>query len=126
MTDKEALECVKKAISDYKRLIKHNLLDEIIGNSVYYGSSLSMAYFYSLFNSENKYKMLPYSIAFLVSSLICLKKHNGEDSIDEDKKILKNLKSLKKQIIFGHNPLENVEKDEFNKSLVKIQYEKFN
>ena len=118
MNNKEALECVKFEILKYKEELKESFFDEVLNSGVIYGSSLSSAFLYSIFNDENKFKALPYAIAVLISSLISLKNHN-KYSCNEEKQILKELKKIKRKIMIGNNPLENMTKDEFSKSLVK-------
>lgn len=118
MNNKEALKCVKDEIKNYQMEIKESILDELLNSGIIYGSSLSSAFLYSLVNDESKFIALPYAIAVLISSIISLKIHN-KYSCDEEIAKLKELKNLKRKIMLGHNPLENITKDEFGKILTK-------
>ena len=118
MTDKEALECVRDEIIKYKEELKQNIFDEIVGSGVIFGSTLSSAYFISVITDENKFKALPYAVAVLISSLISLKNHDRYARSEDEKNGLKELKKLKRKIINGSNPLENIEKEDFNKYLI--------
>lgn len=119
MNDKEALKCVKYEILRYQNELKENIFDEILGSSVIYGSTLSSAYFFSILTDENKFKALPYTVAILISSLVSLKNHNKYARSEEEKNTLKQLKKLKRDIIMGNNPFEDVPKEDFNKYLIK-------
>lgn len=114
MNDKEALYYIKREIIKYKKELTENVLDEMIGNSVIYGSTLSSACIYSLLTENNKYPGLPYAIAVLLASLMSLKNHNIYSSSDKERKIIRELKKMKQIIVKGNNFLRDIEPTQFD------------
>ena len=120
MNNELALECVKKEIIKYKLELRDSIIDEILGSSVIYGSTLSSAFIYSILRSETEFKALPYTVAILVSSIISLKNHYKYASSLDEKNTLIKLKKIRKSIISGANPFEDIEVEQFPDSLSKI------
>lgn len=118
MNTKESLECVENEIIKYQVELKQSIFDEILCSGILYGSALSSAFLYSILIENNDFEALPYAVAFLIASLFSYRNHS-RFSYNEEIDILKELKQIKRKIMLGDNPLENMTKDEFEKKLVK-------
>ena len=122
MNNKEALECVNKELKIYNEDLLTNIHDEIVSNGVYFGSSFSIAYLVHLLSDRIDFNqmILP---ALIIPIVITIKNHSLYSRDINTKNNIRFLKRIKKDIIQGYNPFENIEKDDFSKELeLKYNY----
>lgn len=116
MNDKEALTCLDRELKKYRDDLIANIHSEIIGDGIYFGSSFSIAYLSHLLFDKISFNqtIIP---AIVIPTIISIKNHSTYARSNEVKQNIKFLKSLKKEIINGSNPFEDVSKEAFSKVL---------